>query len=241
MNRGDRAIRIVTAATVVLVGAIAAVISYRHALAVIRDHGETGVTALLVPVSVDGLLLVAALVMLDAARHGQRAPWLAKLALACGIGATITLNAMHGAVRGPVSASLAALPAITLVISVELLMGLIRSGRETADPAPVPDLETDPVPDPETVPGGWAMWDHIPTDPAPAAPSVALTATVETGGPELAGLVGTARDRFAEDLAAGDLPSLRRIRSTLHVGHEKASAVRAALEAAPALSGSQPR
>ena len=41
----DRAIRVSTAAVVLAVAGIAAYISYWHAYAVVRDYGESGVTA----------------------------------------------------------------------------------------------------------------------------------------------------------------------------------------------------
>jgi len=41
----DRAIRLSTAAAVLAVAAIAAYVSYGHAYAVVRAHGETGITA----------------------------------------------------------------------------------------------------------------------------------------------------------------------------------------------------
>lgn len=48
--------------------------------------------------------------------------------------------------------------------------------------------------------------------------------------PDLAPVLATARDRFAEVLAIGALPSVRRIRKELRVGHPRAVAVRAVLE-----------
>ena len=44
----DRAIRLSTAAAVLAVAGIAAYVSYWHAYAVVRAHGETGITARLV-------------------------------------------------------------------------------------------------------------------------------------------------------------------------------------------------
>ncbi|WP_051711968.1 DUF2637 domain-containing protein [Spirillospora albida] len=66
-------IRASTAATVVGIGGIAAVVSFRHALEVVRDNGESGVTAYLTPLTVDGLVFTASMVLLDAARRGDRA------------------------------------------------------------------------------------------------------------------------------------------------------------------------
>jgi uncharacterized protein DUF2637 len=51
----DRLIRITTALAVVAVAVVAAVISYQHAYELVRAHGESGVTARLVPFTVDGL------------------------------------------------------------------------------------------------------------------------------------------------------------------------------------------
>ncbi len=50
----DRLIRVTTAAAVAAVATVAAVISYRHACEIAGAHGETGVTARLVPFTVDG-------------------------------------------------------------------------------------------------------------------------------------------------------------------------------------------
>ena len=50
----DRLTRITTALAVVTVAVVAAVISYQHAFELVRSHGESGVTARLVPFTVDG-------------------------------------------------------------------------------------------------------------------------------------------------------------------------------------------
>jgi hypothetical protein len=70
----DRFIRITTAFAVATVAAVAAVISYRHAYELVSTHGETGTTARLVPFTVDGLILAASMLTLDANRRHQRVP-----------------------------------------------------------------------------------------------------------------------------------------------------------------------
>src|SRR4051794_24887833 len=50
---GDRLIRVTTALGVATVATVAAVISYRHAYELVSTHGETGLTARLVPFTVD--------------------------------------------------------------------------------------------------------------------------------------------------------------------------------------------
>jgi hypothetical protein len=53
----DRLIRITTALAVVAVAMVAAIISYQHAYELVRSPGEFGLTARLLPFTVDGLIL----------------------------------------------------------------------------------------------------------------------------------------------------------------------------------------
>jgi hypothetical protein len=64
----DRAIRLSTAAAVLVVAGIAAYVSYWHAYAVVRAHGEGGVTARLEPATIDGLVYASS--MLSGGRQG---------------------------------------------------------------------------------------------------------------------------------------------------------------------------
>ena len=66
----DRLIRITTARAVVAVAVVAAIISYQHAYKLVRSHGESGVTARLLPFMVDGLIWAASMVVLDARPTG---------------------------------------------------------------------------------------------------------------------------------------------------------------------------
>lgn len=125
----DRLIRITTALAVAAVAAVAAVISYRHAYEVVVTHGETGLTARLIPFTVDGLILAASMLLLDASRRNQPAPPLAQWCLGAGIAATIGANLAHGIGHGLVGVLVSAWPALALAGSFELLMTLIRTGR----------------------------------------------------------------------------------------------------------------
>jgi hypothetical protein len=122
----DRLIKATTALAVVAVAAVAALISYAHMLDLVRTHGETGVTAQLVPFTVDGLILAASMVILDASRRDRPVPALAGWSLAAGICATVGANVAHGAAHGPIGALVSAWPALALVGSFELLMTLTR-------------------------------------------------------------------------------------------------------------------
>ena len=70
----DRLIRISTAVAVLAVASVAAYVSYWHAYAVVRTHGESGLTARLEPATIDGLVYASSMVILYAARHGSAAP-----------------------------------------------------------------------------------------------------------------------------------------------------------------------
>ncbi|GAA4096609.1 DUF2637 domain-containing protein [Actinomadura miaoliensis] len=132
----DRVIRLTTALAVLAVAAVAAVISYRHAYELVNSHGESGITARLVPFTVDGLIWAASMVILDASRRKQPAPPLAKWSLAVGIVATVGANVAHGASHGPIGAIVSAWPALALVGSFELLMTLTRNAASHPSPLP---------------------------------------------------------------------------------------------------------
>ena len=124
----DRAIRLSTAASVLAVAGIAAYVSYWHAYAVVRAHGESGIIARLEPATIDGLVYASSmLVVLYAARHRAPVPSLARWLLALGIAATLTANMAQGWSHGPVGAVVAAWPAVSVVGSYELLVWLIRT------------------------------------------------------------------------------------------------------------------
>jgi hypothetical protein len=123
----DRLIRITTALAVATVAAVAAVISYHHAYELVSTHGETGLTARLLPFTVDGLILAASMLILDANRRHQPVPPLARWCLGAGILATIGANLAHGLGHGPIGALVSAWPALALAGSFELLMTLIRT------------------------------------------------------------------------------------------------------------------
>jgi hypothetical protein len=52
----NRPIRITTAPAVVAVAGVAEIISYLHAYELVSSHGDTGITAHLLPFTVDGLI-----------------------------------------------------------------------------------------------------------------------------------------------------------------------------------------
>jgi hypothetical protein len=67
---GNRGIRWSTALTVLDV----AVASYEHAYDLVRRRGESGWTARMVPLTVNGLIYARSMVMLDSARRKAQVP-----------------------------------------------------------------------------------------------------------------------------------------------------------------------
>jgi hypothetical protein len=145
-SSADTAIRASTAAVVLAVAGIAAYISYWHAYAVVRQYGESGVTAMLEPGTIDGLVYASSMVILHAARHRLPVPRLARWMLALGIAASLAVNVAQGWSHGLVGAAAAAWPAVALVGSYELLAWMIRTTGGGPDHVPSPD---DGVPQPD--------------------------------------------------------------------------------------------
>ncbi|NBH01921.1 DUF2637 domain-containing protein [Amycolatopsis sp. SID8362] len=118
-----------------LVAFVAAVASYTHMRDLAAKHGETWLSWL-VPLSVDGLLVVASLVILRARRDGNPAPGLAWLAVVVGVLVSLVANV---ASAGPdlVNKVVAAWPPLAFAIAYELVVSLIRpaAANEPAAPA----------------------------------------------------------------------------------------------------------
>ncbi len=125
---------------------VAGYISYWHAYAVVREYGERGVTALLEPAAIDGLVYASSMVILYAARHRLPVPRLARWMLALGIAASLAVNVAQGWSHGVVGAVVAAWPAVALVGSYELLAWMIRTAAaRQADHVAEADLRVPPA------------------------------------------------------------------------------------------------
>ncbi len=136
-------IRFTTAAVVCVVAAFAAVVSYSHIYGLSRAHGQDGTAARLLPLSVDGLILAASLVLLHEARNDRDAPGLARFMLWLGIAATIGANIAYGAGYGLLGALISAWPAVAFIGTVEIATQLVRRSRGPRAAASVPAV---PVP-----------------------------------------------------------------------------------------------
>ena len=130
---GETAIRRGTAAAVLLVAAIAAVISFVHIEHLAITHGQTALAAMLLPLSIDGTVAAASLVLLRAARAGLAAPWLAQFMLGLSVLATLAANVGYGAAYGLPGALLSGWPAVAFIGSAEMALGMVRRARSAPE------------------------------------------------------------------------------------------------------------
>ncbi len=142
MSGTDR-YRSLTALAVLLVAAIAAVISYQHVVALAIRYGQPALAAYLLPVSIDGLVAVSSLVMLRAARTGVSAPWLARTGLVLAVIATLACNVGYGVAHGWPGALLSGWPAVAFVVAAETAITMTRQRKPEA--AGRPAIPSEPV------------------------------------------------------------------------------------------------
>jgi uncharacterized membrane protein len=132
--------RPLTAAAVLLVATIAAVVSYMHVATLALHYGQARLAAYLLPLSIDGMVATSSVVMLRAARAQVTAPWLARTGLVLAVLATLAANVASGLPHGWAGALLARWPAIAFVVSAETAISMSRrraaSGQRPAGERP---------------------------------------------------------------------------------------------------------
>ena len=106
----DRLARVLTGLAVLMVAVIAAVVSFTHIETLALGHGQPLVDARLMPVSVDGLLVMSSLVLLAAARARQRAPSLARAGVVVGVVTMVLANVTFCARFGVIGAVISGWP-----------------------------------------------------------------------------------------------------------------------------------
>ncbi|MDG6110249.1 DUF2637 domain-containing protein [Dactylosporangium aurantiacum] len=111
------------------VATIAAWSSWSHMVHVALRHGERPEVAYVLPISVDGMLIVASAVMVEDKRNGHRVRWSARIAFVAGVAASVAANI--AAAQPTVGARIvAAWPAVAMLLVVEML-----SRAKPANPA----------------------------------------------------------------------------------------------------------
>jgi hypothetical protein len=170
-RRADTGIRAAAGVTVAALAGIAGAISYSHMRELAAAHGETGWQAHTFPLSVDGIEIVASLVLLADRRTGRSSGWLPWAALAAGTTASLAAN-VAAAGTDLVGRVVAGWPAFALLVAVKLLSQLLEPRRDADRPAPAVDER--PVPANDCSPRDGAGDDlrmaagPLPDPPVPA-------------------------------------------------------------------------
>ncbi|WP_310741384.1 DUF2637 domain-containing protein [Microbispora sp. H10670] len=132
-----------TIAGVALLALIAGVVSFRHMHELRLRHGEDHLAAVLIPLAVDGLIVVASMSIMLANRSGSRGGVLAWSLLVVGSLASLGAN-VSIAEPSLIGRITAAWPSLALIGSYELLMSQIRRCAEgRAEPQELPALPPD--------------------------------------------------------------------------------------------------
>jgi hypothetical protein len=227
---GDKVIRLVTALAVLAVAVIAAIVSYSHIEYLALVNGQTITAARLLPASVDGVVLVSSMVLLDAARRGVPAPGLARVMLAAGVLATLGANSAVGAGHGLVGVLVSGWPAVAFIGCAETFLAMIRVRSQTA-PETVPQAgQTVPEAIREAVPVHGSV--AVQGVPGRVLEPVSATARALSGNtPRVRGTHRVPEVVFAAELKAGTLPSVRAIKRQCRVGQDRAVVIRDQLAA----------
>jgi hypothetical protein len=140
-----------------LVALVAGYASFSHIFKVARQAGEHVSVASVLPLSIDGLILVGTLAMLDDKRSGRKPRLSARLAVAFGIVATLAAN-IASAHPTWTARAVAAVPPVAFLLAVEVLSRrgkLIHPEVEQVEPVkvgePVPVVLPEPVAEPVAV------------------------------------------------------------------------------------------
>jgi hypothetical protein len=150
-------------------------------------------------------------------------------ALALGMAGQVIyhLLAAAGATRAPwpVVVLVSCMPVVTLGFGAALTH-LLRASGDALDDAPATASEVHLVRTPDLHPGS-ASEGALPGASPAALPAVPRTRTRSASGSRRRPLTDDAAEvHFAADLAAGQVPSVRRIQRELHTGQERARKIR---------------
>jgi Protein of unknown function (DUF2637) len=155
--------RFFSISSALIVAIIAAVASYSHMRHLAIQYGQDHLIATLLPVSVDGMLVVATIALGD----GRRYRWSAWLAFWVGVVASVIANVL-AAEPSAIARCISAWPAIAFLLVVEVITrgGRIRHVQEPALAGQVagPPVASEPASEAATPPAIPAV-----EEPAPVA------------------------------------------------------------------------
>ena len=108
---------------------VAGFASYQHIVQVAEGFGESPMVATVLPLSIDGLIVVGTMAMIEDKRAGRRPRLSARVALGFGVVATLAAN-IASAQPSPGARLMAAVPAVAFLLAVEVLA---RTGKPLVD------------------------------------------------------------------------------------------------------------
>jgi hypothetical protein len=118
--------------------AVAAVISYTDGLYLVHLAGAHGWVALLYPLLPDGLIVISAESLYDAAHTGTGRPRWATTGILLGAALTLAMNVAAGAAHSRLDALIDGVVPVVFFVALEILIGLIRRGRGGVSLSPAP-------------------------------------------------------------------------------------------------------
>ncbi|MER7589353.1 DUF2637 domain-containing protein [Micromonospora sp. NPDC127501] len=225
-----------------LVALVAGYASFSHIFKVARQAGEHVSVAAVLPLSIDGLILVGTLAMLDDKRSGRKPRLSARLAVAFGIVATLAAN-VASAHPTWTARAVAAVPPVAFLIAVEVLS---RRGKlihpepvAPVEPVTAEPVDVEPEPTPEPVAAEPAEIQRVKRTSEPSRKPVprSLTSADRIMSAHLAEPEAT-HARIAE-LAGVSVATVKRYRPTRSTGSASPAqpAEAAVSERAPELAG----
>ena len=114
-----------------LVSAAAAYLSFLHIQSLALRYGQPVIAAGILPLSIDGTIVVSSMSMLRAARSGLTTPALARVMLILSISATLACNVSYGLPHGIPGALLSGWPAVAFTGCAEISIGMSRRNSLT--------------------------------------------------------------------------------------------------------------
>jgi Protein of unknown function (DUF2637) len=236
--RASRRAALVTIAAVIAAASLTSFAeSYRGLYDWAREHGLSGLWAAAWPLQVDTFIAVGELALFVALAdrwtvRSRVGAWAVTLA---GLGVSVAGNIGHVAGHSLTNRATAAVPPLAAAAALAVGLGVLKrvvDAHHRSAPEEPPESAPAPAPD-----GAPEVHPDIASAPAPGAPALngrahpkrtrARTRQRTPGAP----VTDTdAALHYASELAAGSIPSQRRIRADLHVGQDRAREIRAHLE-----------
>lgn len=116
--------------TVIALGA--AYGSFGHIVRLVSEHGQHGLSALIYPVVIDALMILSSL-NLTAGRLNRMTKFWSRVGMAFGLACSISANLLSSDLTDTLTASIAVVPAVVLLITVEMLLHMtkgVQAGRK---------------------------------------------------------------------------------------------------------------